>query len=260
MLPRLTWLCRMDKLINDTLILLGLTQKEIRFMLACYELGETSLSEVSKKAHLQRSTTYLAARTLQEKGFLKQDFTHYRKHIVAIEPKTILRILAAKQRVIRRQEMELEEKLPELQAYYKTSKIQPGVKVFQGAHALYEIWEDVLSTKNEILLWTNQQTESLFFKKEFHERFIQERVSKRIPIRVLAVNNVPGKKLLEQDTSSLRQSKLLPIHVSFSAETYLHDNKVAILDYKKDIIGIIIESDPITSTQRSIFEMMWKLS
>lgn len=249
----------MDKLISDTLVQLGLSHKETVFMLACYELGETSLSAIAKKARLERSTTYLIAQELTEKGFLKQNLTRYRKNIVAIEPKTLLRMLAAKQRTIRRQEMELEEKLPELQAYYKTSKIQPSVKVFQGNSALHTIWEDVLTAEKEILLWTNQQTESKFFSKEFHEKFIQERVRKKIPIRVLAVNNVPGKKLLETDTASLRHSKLLPIHVSFSAETYLYDNKVAILDYKKDIIGIIIESEPIASTQIAIFEMVWNM-
>ena len=93
--------------------------------------------------------------------------------------------------------------------------------------------------------------------KEFHEKFIQERVKKSIPIRALAVNNAPGRSLLMKDESSLRQSKLLPIHTSFSAETYIYDNKVAILDYKKDILGIIIESHSISSTQRAIFEMTW---
>lgn len=249
----------MEKLLHDTLEILGLDEKEIKFYEALFLLGAATITDVVKKARLERSTGYLIADALLEKGFIEEDFRQYRKTLVAVEPKKLLTMVSAKQRVVHRQELELQEKLPELQARYQTSAIQPNVRVFQGKQALLSVWEDVLSSKNEILLWTNQQTESSFFTKTFHEKFIQERIKKGIPIRALAVNNIPGRELHKADHSSLRQSKLLPIATSFSAETYIYSNKVAILDYKKDIIGIIIESEPITSTQRAIFEMSWNL-
>lgn len=249
----------MEKLIKDSLHELGLSDKEVRFFTACFELGSGSINTIAKKARLERSTAYLIAQDLIGKGFIREDFKQYRKTLIAIDPRTLLRMLAAKQRTVHRQELELEEKLPELEALYKTSEIRPHVKVFQGKQALLSIWEDVLSTKNEILLWTNQATESAFFTKEFHEKFIAERIKKGIPVRALAVNNNPGKALHEKDEQSLRHSKLLPIQTSFSAETYIYDHKIAMLDYKKDIIGIIIESEPIAATQRAIFEMTWWL-
>lgn len=249
----------MEKLIEDSLVILGLTHKEIKFFLSLFKLGPATIQEVVKASRLERSTAYLIVDSLLEKGFITEDFKQYKKKLVACDPKVLLRMIASKERVVRRQEMELEEKLSELQSFYQASEIRPRVRVFEGQQALLSIWEDVLATKQEILLWTNQQTESTFFTKEFHEKFIQQRIRRKIPIRALAVNNDPGRALQREDVSSLRQSKLLPIQTSFGSETYIYDQKIAILDYKKDIIGIIIESEPIATTQRAIFEMSWNL-
>jgi sugar-specific transcriptional regulator TrmB len=247
----------MDKLLINSLKLLGLSPKEIAFFTACFSLGTTTITQAAKKARLERSTAYLIANDLLEKGLLVEDFSNYRKRISPISPQKLLTKLSARQRLIQRQELELSEKLPELQKQFDESNVQPIIKYYEGVKGLQTVWQDILSTKNEILLWTNQEKEIQFFSKDFHNKFIEERIRKQIPIRALAVNNNPGEKLLETDQESLRQSKLLPIQTSFSAETYIYDNKVATLDYKKNIFGIIIESEAIASTQKSIFEMTW---
>lgn len=248
----------MDKIIRDTLFLLSLSTKEVSFMLASYKSGPASITTLGKQARLERSTAYLVAEQLLEKGYLKEDYKSYKKQLVAVEPKDLYRMLSAKQRVVRRQEMLFEERLAELQEYAGNAHTLPKVTVFKGKNALVSVWRDVLGTKGEILLWTNQKTESQIFSKELHEKFINERVRKRLPIRVLAVNNEPGKLLQEKDELSLRHSKLLPLQTSFNAETYLYNHTIAMLDYQTDTIGVVINSEAMASTQRAIFEMTWE--
>lgn len=247
----------MDKLLEDTLKLLNLNDKEIKFFKTCFKLGNPTINEIIKTARLERSTGYLIAQSLIEKDLIEEDYREYKKRLIAAEPKKLLRILSAKGRTLGRQEIELKEKLPDLQAIYKNNDIRPNVRVFDGLSGLLEIWQDILTSKTKILLWTNQETEKQFFTPAQHQKFIEERIQKKIQINVLAVNNQKGSELAKNDEKSLRQTKLLPKEVIFSAETYIYDNKVAILDYKKDIIGIIIESEPIYNSQKAIFEMTW---
>lgn len=249
----------MEKIIQNALLLLGLNAKEIKFFLTSFKLGPASVSDIVKIARLERSTAYLIYQNLIKKGFIEDDLKEYGKKVITIEPQKILRIVASKQRQLRRQELELEESLPELQSIYQASEIRPKVRVFESNNGLLSVWEDILSIQQELLLWTNQETETLFFNQEQHDKFIKIRIQKKIPIRVLALNNQKGRKLKVKDNESLRNTKLLPNGIDFSAETYIYGNKVAILDYKKDIIGIIIESEPIVKAQRAIFEMNWKL-
>lgn len=247
----------MENLIKETLALLGLTNKEIRFFESSFALGPATTNEIAKKARMQRSTAYLMANTLIEKRLVEHDAKSYGKKLVAIEPKKLLTMLSARQRSIRRKEMELEENLPSLQSLYSATDFRPTVKVFEGNNGLLAVWKDILEVKQEILLWTNQETETLFFNEAKHEQFINERIRKGITARTLTINNEAGKKLLKTDENSLRLTKILPDSVSFSAETYIYGNKVAVLDYDKEIVGVIIESKSIAAAQKAIFELTW---
>ena len=46
----------------------------------------------------------------------------------------------------------------------------------------------------------------------------------------------------------------------FSNEINIYDNKVAIISFKDDLIGMIIESSEIADTQRTIFKMVWEFA
>lgn len=248
----------MDKILIKTLQFLGLNEKQVTFFAANFKLGPATIVEITKASGLERSTAYLIASELMQRGFIEQDFKKYGKKLVALDPKKLLSLISGRQRILRRQELELEERLSELQALYQASEIRPKVRVFEGKNGLLSVWEDILSVNQELSLWTNQQTETKIFSQELHDKFVKIRIAKGISIRVLAVSNKKGKLLL-QGKNTLRQTKFLPENVVFSAETYIYGNKIAVLDYNKDIIGIIIESEPIASSQRAIFEMCWNL-
>ncbi len=249
----------MDKLIIDSLRQLDLDPLSTRFFLSAFKLGPAGIPEIAKAARIKRSTAYLLAKQLAEKGLILKDHKKYANKIYPIDPHQLLTRISARQRQLRRQEIELEENLPQLQAMYTSVKIQPKVTYFEGNSGLMQVWQDILSTNSEILLWTNQQTENLFFGPQNHDRFIRERLAKRLPIRVLAVDNSQSRELKTGDTEFLRHTNLLPLNTSFSAETYIYDTKIAMLDYNQDTIGIIVESVPLVTQQKAQFELVWQL-
>jgi len=249
----------MDKVIEKVLGLLGLSPIEIKFFLACYTIGPASVSQIAREARIRRSTAYLTANKLISDGLILEDHKAYGSRLQTVEPRRLLQIVADRQRRFRRLEIEIEENLPDLQALYKASDIRPKVRLYEGNSGLMQVWQDILSTKGEILLWTNQQTENLVFGPQSHDQFISERVRKQIPIRVLAVDNQLGKELQKNDSTVFRQTKVLPSGTTFSAETYLYDSKIAMLDYNQDTIGIIIESAPLVTQQKAQFELVWNL-
>lgn len=250
----------MEKLLRETLLLLNLEPKEIKFFESSFFLGPATIQEITKHAKLERSTSYLIAKQLIEKGLIEEDFKQYRKTLSTISPAKLLALLKARTRRLGKQELALEEKLPELLAISNSSPNIPKVKVYTGNSGLLSVWQDILSIKQELLLWTNQETEHTFFTPENHQKFIYDRISKQITMKVLAVNNQKGEALLKTDIQSLRQTKLLPKETNFSAETYIYGNKVAIIDYNKDIFAICIENEQIAYSQHAIFMLHWNHS
>ncbi|MDD2823324.1 MAG: helix-turn-helix domain-containing protein [Candidatus Daviesbacteria bacterium] len=247
----------MEKIILASLDLLGLNPKEIKFFVTCLKSGPSSINEVASASKLQRSTAYLIAEKLLKSGYLEEDLKSYKKKVTCIKPERLLQMIENRGKLLKRQEAEIIDNLPELQALYQTSEIRPKVKVYEGNNGLLSVWKDILSSRGEVLLWTNQETENLFFNEKLHLKFIEERIKRNISIRVLAVDNKEGKKLMKSDKECLRQTKLLSEGYKFSPEIYIYDNKIATLDYNKDIIGVIIESQPITEAQKTLFEMLW---
>lgn len=248
----------MDKYLTDTLTLLGCSTKEIRFYMANFTLGAASINEIAKTAKLQRSTAYLVADSLIDKKLVFEDFKEYGKSLTAVEPATLLRMLRAKKRQLGRRELELDDHMDELQALYQAPEIRPRVRTFQGSHGLLAVWRDILGAESELCMWTNQETESKLFTPEFHDEFIRQRIDKGLHARVLTVHNTKGVTLQAEDAANLRETRLLTPGISFSAETYLYDSKVAILDYNHDIIGIIIESSQVHRAQQAMFDAAWQ--
>lgn len=240
----------------NCLLQLGCNEKHIRFYKATLDLGAASLMEIAKKARLQRSTAYLLASELVEKGLVVEDHKTYKKQFVAAEPGVLLHKLEARQRQLRRSAIAFKEVLPELRAAHQVTATRPRVRTFEGKAGLVAVWKDILAAQQEILLWTNQQAERRVFGNT-HAQFVSERVKKNIPIRVLAVANDDGRALFAGDGQLLRETRLLPEKVQFTCETYIYGNKIAVLDIGKDIFGVITENEQIASSQRAIFESMW---
>jgi sugar-specific transcriptional regulator TrmB len=155
----------MDKIIQDILSDLGLGAKEIRFFLTNYKSGPSSINELAKTAKIERSTAYLIAQNLLEKGYLIEDFKNYKKTLITIEPKTLLRMILNKQRQIGRHEKQLQENLPELEALHQTSEIRPRVRTYEGNKGLLAIWKDILSQSQEVLLWTIKKPKKIYSQK-----------------------------------------------------------------------------------------------
>lgn len=248
----------MNRPLVNCLTQLGCNEKHVRFYLANLELGSVPLSAIVKQARLQRSTGYVIANEMIEMGLIEEDHKSYKKSFIAAEPDALLRKLEARYRYMGRTVTAYKEVLPELRAEHHATKTRPQVRTFEDRNGLIAVWRDILRDRQEVVLWSNQNTEQLIFDSEMHGQFIAERIAKHIPIRVLTVNNDRGKQLMAADPESLRQTKLLPDTVQFTGETYIYGNKVAVLDFGKKLFAVVTENEQIAQSQRAIFEAMWQ--
>lgn len=250
----------MDRHIINSLDALECSDLEKKVFIANFNLGPATIPQIAKSAKVKRSTAYIAIENLVDKGLMIEDYKSYRKQVIVIEPKELIRKVAAKQRRYGRIVLQLQENLFELQAMHQATTTRPRVRTFQGFDGLISVWKDILSAKSDLLLWTNQQTEQKVFTKKHHDEFVRERCRKNLHIRVLAANNDEGRLLQLSDKQNLRDTRLIEKNIDFSTETYIYDDKIAMLDHNKAVIGIIIQSDQLADAQRAMFELSWQNS
>jgi sugar-specific transcriptional regulator TrmB len=247
----------MEKL-KGVLIELGLSELECKFYLSSLESGSASIGELAKKTGIDRSTAYFIADELKNKGFLEEDFKKYKKLVFVKEPSYLIQQIAQKRDRLIQKEKELNEIIPQISASYSRGDFKPILRFYHGYNGLNEIRDDIFSTKgDEILLYTNQKSSEMVFSEKDRREFIKKRIKFGKSIRVLAIDEPSVKKLIGSDDDEIRVTRLLPKNTFFTAETYIYGDKVAMLDFNKDIIGFVVKSAEFTQAQRSIFEALW---
>lgn len=231
---------------------IGLTEKEAKVYLALLELGTKVVSEISQKARINRVTTYDILEKLKEKGLISSFTKAKVKYFTATDPEMIASNYAQKTKA-------LESSLPELKRL-RGETVHPRIQYFEGLQGIKSIYEDTLTAKTEILNFSNS-AEIRKYWPTYDKDYVAKRAQKKIHLKGLIPDDDAGKLVKSQDTIYNREMRLLPKDkYTFTNEINIYDNKVAIISFADELIGMIIESHEIADTQRTIFQMCWDAS
>jgi len=234
----------------NILIQLGLSEKEARLYLAALETGTGTVIQLSRKSGITRGSTYDILEEMLEKGYVSK--IHKDKHMVfsPVDPEVLMKRFKDNIR-------DFEIALPELKGLLNKSSARPKVRYFEGLDGIKRVYEDTLTATTEILNYSNTR-EILTHWPSYNGDYVKLRTRKKIFLRGIAQDDDYGKKLSDDDPKFLREFRLLPPKdFQFTNEINIYDNKVAIVSFAPELIGIIIESQAIADTQRDIFKMSW---
>lgn len=242
----------MNKALTDILQSLGLSDKEAKVFLANTSTGTAAVSEIAKAANQNRVTTYDILEKLKQKGLVSH-FTRAKvKYFSAIDPEILLEEYENRTASLR-------SALPKFKAL--TGEINhPRIRYFEGLEGIKAIYTDTLTSKTEILNYSNS-AEIRRSWPTYDEDYVQKRAEKKIFLRGLSPQDKAGKIVHAKDKEYYRQLRLIPSEkFNFTNEINIYDDKVAIISFKDELIGMIIESPEIALSQRAIFEMCWQFS
>lgn len=242
----------MDKTLIIPLKNIGLSEKEAKIYLACLELGSASVMHIAKNAHMNRVTTYDILEKLKAKGFVNFLIKKNVKYFSALDPE----LMYAE---TQRHTSQLKLALPQLKRI-TTGTNHPQVQYYEGIEGIKTIYADTLTSKTEILNYANSR-EIRKFWPEYDEEYVAKRVKKKIHLMGIAPDDEYGQRVHAADKANFREIRLVPSGThNFTNEINIYDNKVAIVSIRDELIGMIIESNDIASTQRAIFHMAWEFA
>lgn len=238
---------------------LGFSQRETAIYLALLELGISSpASTIAKKAQINRTTAYDILNSLAEKGIIISSQKNSGKFYEALPPNKLVSYLKEQSRKYQLMAREAEEELlPQLTAKYNQSAKRPKVYFYEGDEGLIRVYEETLTSTEEILAYASDQANQIAIPWYF-PKYYERRTAKKIPIRALFPDTPQDRIRHKKDSQELRQSRILPKHIlDFTPEINLFDNKIMIADWKEKL-GIIIESEEITKVFKQTFELAWE--
>jgi sugar-specific transcriptional regulator TrmB len=257
-------ICVMQTVNLENLRKLGLQPNEAAIYLALLELGSGTVTEISHKAALNRTTGYDVLERLCLHGIASRVTTGKKKVYTAESPARLRQFLENKKQVAERRLEDLKTLLPDLQSLYKT-ELKPTIKFAEGKEQMEKIYNDALETKGPIYSILNLKNYAEFFD-ETGAKQSAERAKRGIKEKVLSIKNntalawhektYKGKKKLQAHTEYkwIEQKK----EHSTAGEVNIFDDKVIIMLSRPDENAAFeIQSQTFADFLKIVFERAW---
>lgn len=225
----------------------GLTKNEAEVYLLLLRLGNSQASEIAQKTNIHRINVYNILERLQEKGLLSYVIIGKRKSYEAVDPKKILEIEEEKKKKI-------EQILPGLLAQRTLGNVSQEATIFKDKKGIRIILDEITKSKTIVYLFAS----GWGFKENFlgyydiwHERF----KTNKVKIKCLISSKFKTIKIPEP-----LEYKFLPSEFVFPSTTCIYEDKVFIIMWSVQPIGVLIRGKEISDSYKKFFEILWNTS
>ena len=241
--------------IEKQLQIIGLSDNEISIYIALLELGKGTVSQISRKALINRTTGYDVLNRLVNKKLISISGKGPKQEYVAESPDNIENLISAE---FEKRQNELDQArqiIPELKSMHNVAG-RPQIRFYEGTEGLRQVYEDTLTSHEAIRAYASVDDVHKALPNYF-PNYYKRRTQKNIPIRAIFTDNPEGRELAKHDKEEIRESAFVSAEkYGFHPEINIYDNKIMIASWREKL-GIIIESNEIADAMKKIYELAW---
>ena len=245
---------------EDTLLNIGLTQKEAKMYEFLLKMVEYDIKSILKNTDIKRGDLYNILASLQDMGLIEVKTKDKKKLYLPKHPQFLGDLLKDQEKEVVKSKKELEAVLPELTSMFKLISGKPGIRYFEGKEGFKEALFDSLSATEPVCtIFDEESLEN--YAADIDEKYYKKVLEKKLEKKILIINteyaqNVYKKEPMQNEFIKLR---ILPkIITPFKTGMQIYNNKTAYFTLRKEnIIAIIIEDADIYQMNKNIFEFLW---
>ncbi|MBI2610240.1 hypothetical protein HYW53_03685 [Candidatus Giovannonibacteria bacterium] len=237
------------------LISSGLSANEAKIYLALLVLGRGTVSEITRKANLNRTTGYDVLDSLVNIGLASVSGKEPKQEYIAESPDRVEVNLKNKIEQDQKNLNEIKNLIPELKSIHNVAG-RPKVRFYEGTEGLIQVYEDTLTSSETILAYATVDDMHKALPNYF-PKYYERRAGKGIAIKAIIPKTAAGEERAVHNETERRETALIPPDkYYFSPEINIYDNKVMIASLREKL-GIIIESAEIADAMKIIYKLAW---
>ncbi|MEK7530670.1 MAG: helix-turn-helix domain-containing protein [Patescibacteria group bacterium] len=240
-------------MIVDSLIDIGLTEKEAKLYVALLENGVSSPKEAAENSGINRTTAYMLLDELVEKGFVSSTDDGDAKKYQAESPDMLMSIVDARLKECRETEKIADEVVPTLHDMSETLRFKPTVRFFEGWSGIKSVFDEI-ATKTKggsicaLLPADTLDEANSDYEREFFERLTAQGTSL---FAIQPVSDVPS--LLPGHMKGTRHRVPLELF-NIKSDVYIYGDYLALISIREEF-GAIIQGDDVAVLMREIFSL-----
>lgn len=237
---------------------LGFTDGEVKVYFALFELGETSVGPISKKANVTHAKVYPILAKLIEKGLVSHVIKDGRKHFSATNPNSLLEFVDKKVRRLEDEKQDIKKLIPSLLAKQKElEKVQYG-RVFEGFRGLRSLFYELFSQggKEICVLGLNEilkQKRFVSFFRFYHDLRIKNNIQFKLILNKNMKKNI--EKMYPKDI--FKKGKVKYVDVVFPTGVFIFKDHIINVIADEKITAFDIKSKQNAERYRKFFYSIW---
>lgn len=239
----------------------NLNRKDIVIYLDLLKFGPSAVSTIAARTNIERTTAHAVIKRLIQKGYVSRTSKDKTGFFAALDPE-IFEEKAQRDFEQKRSDLRMVQfVIPQLQSIKSEKTNRPVIQIFEGPESVISLYELLLRTnkKQDAFLTVEKIPRAL--KKYLTQDYIKHKIIQNVQSRVLVENSRRARIYKQLDQKANRHTKLVPKgQFPFETEIIVGDNReIAIIDFSREIIGVLIRSTSIRNTLLSIFNLLWDI-
>ena len=187
--------------------------------------------------------------SLADKGYLSKTQKQKKLLYSAEKPETLLHTLRAKEETLR-------EALPMLEAMMATAKERPKITIFEGKEGVWRVYTEIFASPEIIFFGSIKDILRCF--PDLIASFKKIVKIKNQRVRDLLTTHRDDLTYARECVSETYEVRIVPLPLNFSIDCAIYGNKVAILAAKKDFFAVVVESQDVADSFRSLHALAWQ--
>lgn len=230
---------------------IGLDEKQAKIFLASLELGPATISDISRRSKIKRSTVYNLIDPLLQQNLMSKIPQKKRVLYQAKPPRRILSLLEEKRR-------DFEKLLPRLESLHNSQGSRPRVRFYEGREGIIEAYREIFTTSKKIYsIASVEDVLNTLGHKEASILFGLLRKNGGKLFDLLRPSEATKDYSKQEYTKGLNVIKILPSDFEIQIDIITSGNKTAFFSFKS-LIAVIIEDENIAKSQQQLLKYIWK--
>jgi sugar-specific transcriptional regulator TrmB len=231
---------------KDSLIQLGLTEREADAYLALYNFKEATANELAKITKEHRTNIYDSLNELIKKGLIAYTIKNNVRYFHVSHPERLLDYIQEKENIA----IKL---VPQLQSKIQSNHEKPIVEVYEGKEGFKSILSIILKENQTIYgIGASEEWEKQFPIKFDH--YMKERENKKIYAKLLYIK---GSKPVK---NKMNEYKFLPLKYSQPPTITIFGDYVAVFMWTEPIVATLTKSKELSNSFKRYFNFLWKIA
>jgi sugar-specific transcriptional regulator TrmB len=253
----------MNKDIRKILKEIGLGEGEIQLYLALQSSGVQTIKQIADTVRMNRTTAYRFLEALKTRGLVEW-IVGPRGALIQAAPLEALNVYVQDQkRHLARLEAVLPQVITTLTEARVKKKFSTQVRYFEGELGIRHMIWNTLQTEGQSRSYTMFKRREVI-SPSFEDDFELEWASKGLKDKVIT-NETRGEYIrhrLIPDFKKGNEIRIIPSRVyDITNDIIIYNNVFAIMSLEQNnLVGVEIENAEIARTQKSIFDIIWRVA